>query len=191
MAISDRARDFWDRISPRERRLVVLGGIALPIVLALWLGLEIRDGLHSIDAKNEKTREALIVLANMKARGPAKAADDTLAQIPKEPLSLDTYLSNAADAAGFTLKGSQPRNPVTRDGFVTESALIKVDDLTIETLKKFLEEVEKSKVVSITHLTIDRDRSDKSKLDATLEVSTYARAPEASAGSGSGSGTGG
>ncbi len=190
MAISDRARDFWDRISPRERRLVVLAGAALPIVLALWLGFEIRDGLHTIEAKNTKTREALAMLATMKARGTSTTADSNLPQIPKEPLSLDTYLSHAAEAADFTLKGTQPRNPVTRDGFVTESAQIKVDDLEVEKLKRFLEEVEKSKVVSITHLTVNRDRSDKTKLDASLEVSTYAKAPDESAGSGSGSGAG-
>ena len=39
MAVADRARDFWDRISPRERKLVVLLAVALPIVLAIWLGL--------------------------------------------------------------------------------------------------------------------------------------------------------
>ena len=32
-AISDKARDFWDRISPRERRLVILLAVALPITI--------------------------------------------------------------------------------------------------------------------------------------------------------------
>ena len=36
--VSDKARDFWDRISPRERRLVLIAGIALPIIIAIWLG---------------------------------------------------------------------------------------------------------------------------------------------------------
>lgn len=195
MAISERARDFWDRISPRERRLVTIGAIALPVVLALWLGLEIRDGLTNIEAKNDKMRRALVVLADLKARGGADTnVDPVMAAIPKEPLSLDTYLSNAAEKAGFTLKGTTPRNPVTRDGFVTSSVQINVDDLDIEKLKTFLAEVEKEKVVVITHLTINRDRNDKSKLDARLEVSTYAHAPEktdAGSGSGAGSGKGG
>ena len=45
MAVADRARDFWDRISPRERMLVVLMAVAVPITLAIWLGLSIQDGL--------------------------------------------------------------------------------------------------------------------------------------------------
>ena len=59
-----------------------------------------------------------------------------------EPLSLDTYLTNAAQKAGFTLKGTTPRNAVTRNGFVTNSVSCQVSDLTIDQLKKFLQEVE-------------------------------------------------
>lgn len=194
MAITDKARDYWDRISPRERRLVVIAAVAVPIVLALWLGLEIKDGLKTIEAKNARMRQALVVLADLKARGGAAAQpkDTVLAQIPKEPLSLDTYLSNAAEKAGFTLKGTNPRNPVTRDGYITESVNIAVDDLDIEKLKVFLAEIEKEKIVVVTHLTINRDRSDKSKLDARLDVSTFAHEPVKDAGSGSaGSGQGG
>lgn len=187
MAITDRARDTWDRISPRERRLVVIGGIALPLVLAIWLGLAIRDGLIAIETKNAKTRKALIVLADLKARGTASASSAAAIQFPKEALSLPTYLSEAATTAGFKLKGTTPRNPVNRDGFVTESVAINVDDLDLEQLKTFLEAVETKDTVAITHLSITRDRSDKSKVDAKLEVSTYAH-PDEAAGSGSGSG---
>jgi hypothetical protein len=47
--LSDKANDFWDRISPRERRLVVIAAIAVPLTLAIWLGLSIRDGLVAIE----------------------------------------------------------------------------------------------------------------------------------------------
>ncbi len=41
MAITDKARDFWERISPRERRLVLLAAVAVPLTIAVWLGLAI------------------------------------------------------------------------------------------------------------------------------------------------------
>jgi hypothetical protein len=52
-----------------------------------------------------------------------------------------------------------------------------VSDLTIEQLKKFLQEVEtKSKYVATTRLEITRrDYKSKDKLDASLEVSSYAK----------------
>lgn len=179
MNIAERARDFWDRISPRERRLVVLAGIALPITIAVWLGFSIHDGLVAKEKHNDKMRKALVVLADLKARGgPSQPSDDVIATMGTEPLSLDTYLSNAAQRAGFTLRGTTPRNPVTRNGFVTNSVSCQVSDLPIDQLRKFLEEIESvSKVVAITRLDVRRDFRDKEKLDATLEVSTYSKEP--------------
>jgi hypothetical protein len=178
MTIAERARDFWDRISPRERRLVVFAAISTPIILAIWLGLAIKDGLVLKEANNAKMRKALVVLADLEARGPMQPTDDVVASMGTEPLSLDTYLTNAAQKAGFQLRGTTPRSPVTRNGFVTSSVSCQVQDLTMEQFRKFLQEVETgSRVVAITRLEIRRDRRDKDKLDATLEVSTYSKVP--------------
>lgn len=185
--ISERARDFWDRISPRERAMVVILAVSTPIILAVWLGMNIHDGLVAKEANNEQMRKALVVLADLKARGPATPGDDVVATMGTEPLSLDTYLTNAAQKAGFTLKGTTPRNPVPKNGFVTNSVSCQVSDLTIDQLKRFLQEIESaSKVVVVTRLDIRRDFKDKEKLDATLEVSTYSKEPPPK-GEGSGS----
>jgi general secretion pathway protein M len=176
--ISERARDFWDRISPRERRLVVILAFAVPAILALWLAMSIHSGLEAMEARNEKTRKALRVLDNIKASGGVvkPANDDVVSTMGTEPLSLDTYLSSAAQKAGFTLKGTTPRNPVTRNGFVTNTVSCDARGLTIDQLRKFLQEIETgSKVVMVTNLRISRQRTDKEKLDAQLEVSTYSK----------------
>jgi hypothetical protein len=177
MAVADRARDFWDRISPRERKLVVLLAIAAPITLAIWFGLSIKDGLVEREEHNDNMRRALAIVADLKARGPAtKPEDDPLKDIGPEPLSLDTYLDNAAKKAGFTIKGTSPHTPVSRNGFVTTSVSLNIDDLEIDKLKTFLQEVETaSKAVAITSLETVRDRRDRTKLDAKLIVSTYSR----------------
>lgn len=190
-AVSERARDFWDRISPRERGLVMLGAVAAPVILVIWLGMAIGDGLADMQARNDKTRRALNALADLKARGgpAAKPSDDLVAGMPVEPLSLETYLSNAATTAGFVLKATTPRTPVTRNGFITSSVSLNLSDVTIDQLKKFLQEVEsKSKYVSVTRMDVTRrDFKGKDKLDAALEVSTYAKEPAKKADAGSGS----
>jgi hypothetical protein len=176
-AVSERARDFWDRISPRERGLVMLAAVAAPITIVIWLGLAIGDGLAGMEARNARMRKALVVVADLRARGPKQPADDLLTGMPVEPLSLDTYLSNAAQAAGFTLKGTTPRTPITRNGFQTSSVTLTVSDLTVEEMQKFLQAVEtKSRYVAITRLEITkREYKGKDQLDASLEVSTYAK----------------
>jgi type II secretory pathway component PulM len=194
MSVSEQARDFWDRISPRERGLVLLAAVAAPLTIVIWLGLAIGDGLANMEARNDKMRKALIVLSELKARGPQQPVDDVLNGMPVEPLSLETYLTNAAQTAGFVLKGTTPRNPATRNGFVTNSVTLTVSDLTLDQLEKFLQAVEtKSKYVAVTHLEITRrDYKGKDKLDASLEVSTYAKeAAKKPEGSGSDAGSAG
>src|ERR1043165_6387649 len=122
--IQEHARDFWDRISPRERGLVVIAAIAAPITIVIWLG---------------------------PAAGPAGGR--------AEPLALETYLTNAATAAGFQLKGTTPKTPGSRPGFVINSVSLNVTDLTLEQLKRFLQEIEgKSKYVAVTHLDRSEER---------------------------------
>ena len=178
-AVTERARDFWDRISPRERGLVVLAAVAAPLTIAIWLGMSIGDGLSTMEARNNKIRKALAVLSDLKARGPQRPVDDVVSGMPVEPLSLETYLTNAATTAGFVLKGTTPRNPVPRNGFLTASVTLNVTDLTIDQLKKFLQEIEtRSKYVAVTRLDVTRrDYKGKDKLDAAMEVSTYAKEP--------------
>ncbi len=188
MAVSDRARDFWDRISPRERRLVVLAAIAVPLTIAIWLGFSIRDGLIAMEDRNDKTRRALNIVEDLKARGPVQT-DDTAAQIPSDPIGLETYVSNAAKKGNLTFKGPIDRRPTPppRNGFVTTSVSCSLDDVTTEQLKAFLQEVESSKVVAVTHIDLRRDFRDKKKLDVTFEVTTYSRPAAAAPGEGSGS----
>lgn len=181
--ITDRARDFWDRISPRERRLVLILGIATPITIAIWLGLSIRDGLIDMEARNERSRKALTVLADLRARGQTSTqADDVVATMGTEPLNLETYIDTASKKAQFTIKSVTRQPPVTRNGFVTTAATCTLDDLTIEQLKTFLMELEMgSKAVAVTHLDLKRDFRNKDKLDVSLEVSTYSKEPPAKA----------
>jgi len=192
-AITDKASDFWARISPRERRLVVFAAIAVPVTIAIWLGLAIHDGLDAMAARNTKTRKALDALADLRARGQThEQVDDTVATMGTEPLSLDTYLSNAAKKAKFDLKSTiTPRQPVTRNGFVTNTSTLTLDNMTMDQLKDFLQEVETaSKTVAITHLDLRRDFREKDKIDVNLEVSTYSKEKPANAGSAAGSDTG-
>ncbi len=186
MALSDRARDFWDRISPRERGLVVLAGIAVPVTLMIWLGFAISDGLVKIEDGNDKMRRALTIVEDLKARGPSQQPTDTAAAaIPANPIGLETYVSNAAKKGNLTFKGPIDRRPsVTRNGFVTTSVSCALDDVSTEQLKEFLQEVETSKVVAVTHIDLRRDFRDKKKLDVTFEVSTYSRPATTGEGSG-------
>lgn len=180
--LSSKARDFWDRISPRERRLVVIAVIATPITIALWLGLAIHDGLADMETRNDKARKALRILADMRTRGKAQTpADDIIKEMGTEPIPLDVYLTNAAKKANFELKSTiTPHTPQSKNGFVTSVSSLTLDKLTIAQLKDFLAEIETgSKQVVVTHIDLRRDFGDQDKLTVNLEVSAYSKEPTA------------
>lgn len=182
--LSSRARDFWDRISPRERNLVVIAAIATPITLALWLGLAIHDGLEEMETRNDKARKALRILADMRTRGRVQTPeDDIIKTMGSEPIPLDVYLTNAAKKAKFELKSTiTPHTPQSKNGFVTSTSSLTLDKLSIEQLKEFLMEIETgSKQVMVTHIDLRRDFRDKEKLTVNLEVSAYSKEPTAKA----------
>ncbi len=190
MAISDRARDFWDRISPRERRLVVIAAVAAPLTIAIWLGMSIRDDLTKMDERNERTRSALRVMADLRSRGQQHAPTDDVVY-PTEPLDLDSYITNAAKKANFDLKTTiTPHKQPPKNGFVASSSSLRLDKMTIEQVKDFLFQLETdSKAVAVTRLVLSRDFREKDKLVVDLDVTTYAK--EAKAGEGAGSGSAG
>jgi len=194
-AITDRARDFWDRISPRERRLVVIAAIAAPITLAIWLSLSISDGLDAMELRNQHARKALDVLADLRARGQTHPkVDEAVVDMPTEPLDLDSYLTNQAKAAKFELTGTivPHSKQAPHNGVVTNSSSLTVNKLSIEEVKDFMQAIETNNHdVAITHIELAPDFHDKDKLTLTLEVSAYSKAPvEKAQGSGSDAGSG-
>jgi hypothetical protein len=186
-AITDKARDFWDRISPRERALVVLIAIGLPLAGGVWLALSIHDGLVTKDAHNEQMRDALELIAHEKAKGPQALATDDAPKIPAEPERLEAYITKAQDKFSLKFKGPiDSRSKVTKNGFVTTTVACALDNITTDELKAFLQEIETAnKLVVTTHLEVRRNFRDKKKIDAQFEISTYSlEKPKPNAGSG-------
>nr|MBP9086515.1 type II secretion system protein M [Kofleriaceae bacterium] len=165
MSIIETIQTWWDRISPREKRTVVIAGIAMPLTLLLWGGLKIHDGLAAREVQNEKMRKALGVLASLRSRGPSAPTDTTLADMPIEAAKLESYLEAAAKKVNVVIPRYSPGAVVPKNGFVTHSMRIELNDLTIEQSKAFMEEVEKgSRYVAVTQLAVTRDYKDKDKL---------------------------
>jgi len=118
----------------------MIGAIAAPIVIAIWLGMAIGDGLSNMEARNDKLRKALTTVEYLKVRD--RSSDRRSARRHAGRAAQPrTYLANAASTAGFVLKATTPRSPIARNGFTTSSVSFSASDLTIDQLKKFLQEI--------------------------------------------------
>ena len=193
-----RARDFWDRISPRERRLVVIArdrradhdrDLARP--------RDPRRPRRHGDAQRQDAQGARSSLADLQARGAERAGRRRgRRRWATEPLSLETYLDNAAQKAGFVLKGTHAahtRSP--RNGFVTNSVVVSAlaTSRSISSRSSSRRSRPSRRYVAVTHLEIQRrDFQDKDKLDAHARgLDVREGAPPKAEGSGSaGSGSG-
>ena len=190
---ADNARDWWERKNPRERVLVLALTIVAPITIAVYLGSQITDGLNKIEASNNETRRALAALVTLRASGPLQPVDSVLAEMPAEPIGLESYLSRAAEKVKLKIQRFTPRNPVTKNGFITHAMQMDLNDVTLEQARAFLEAVESdNNYVAVTTLNVSRKFGVKEKLNLKLEISAYGKpsaAPKAGEAAGSAAGS--
>jgi hypothetical protein len=169
-------RDRWEGMQARERRLLLILGVTLTVSVFVWVGITIRDGLGSIEEKNETTRAALISLAQHRANGGGKAKTGTV-EIPAEGVKLSRYLETIIKELSLKSPTYPQEKLTTKNGFTEASFTIHMDDLSIFELKDLLEKLEtNNKVVVVRDLKIKRKLKDKEKLDVTMTVSTFKKA---------------
>lgn len=190
----DGLRDRWERMVPRERKLVILLGVTFVVCIVGWIGFTVSDGLAAIEKRNRMARSALSAIETHRATGGAKAAAEVVA-IPAEPVDLSTYVEGIVREIGVP-SPAYPAAKLTEKGKFTESTMrIALKDLSVVQLKDLLEKLEsKSKVVVVRELKVKTSFRDKEKLDVDLSISTYHQkgaAPAAEAGAaGEGGGDG-
>jgi len=191
MAALDQIRDKWQSITPREQRMVLLLGVSFVLVMIIYVALEIRDGLGTLEAKNQKARRALAALTAYKSQAQSTApSDDPVKLITAEAVKLETYIYNAATKANVTVPGVNTRTPAAKGNFIAHGATVELRELSLTQVKDFLEAIEsESKVVKVSSLQLRRNFRDKEKLDLNVEVVTWSINPPASGKSGDGSGT--
>ena len=168
------ARDRWDRMNPREQRLVLALAITLAFCLVYALVAKIQGGMEDLEKSNAQSRKALHSLAiyrNTKAKAGGTSAD---VSIPEKALELDSYLDNIISELELT-SPTYPALKVTRIGIYEELSFeIELKGLSIESMTQLLEKVESgSKLVVVKELSVDRNFRDKEKLDLQFTVATF------------------
>lgn len=171
-------REKWDAITPRERGLVVLLGVAFVVVVIGLVGFRIDDGLDRISKKNADMRYALQELKSYRANESRMEASSAAqqVQIGTKPLKLDDYLFGIADEVGITIPKVDRPNETKKGKFMERSTKISLRGLNIEQVKDLLQKIEtRSKAVVVTDLHIRRHFRKNDQLNVQLTVATYYR----------------
>jgi type II secretory pathway component PulM len=172
----------WNRLAPRERRLVT--GLVAAVVgfVVLVAGYLIVDSLRSVAEANDDAREALEMIAkNRDEYLEAKARMVALeVRIGTEPPQLAADLETAAREVGIQLPDMADRPPAAVGRHYLEHNVdVKLRQVDLQSLSKFLAKLETSRrLIVITRLSIRRSYSEGDKLIVELTATSYERVKE-------------
>lgn len=171
----ERLRERWERLTPRERRLMLILGVTFVACVVLGLSYLVRDGLADIERDNAKAREAIEAMADFRSsRDERRASAAKQVEIPAEAVGLETYLKNIAQGLQIEIPG-YARQPERKRGHFRElSVKIEIEGVTLSQLGRFLEVIEtRNPAVVVTELSVDHNFREDELLDADIVVATF------------------
>jgi hypothetical protein len=176
----DALRDRFERLSQRERTMVMALGISFVVMLTLIVGFLITDGLSSIAQRNDDMRQALKDIDTQRdnylnARSKSRQLETRLGSTP---VQLGGYLEQAAKEAGVQIPESNDRAPAPAGKQYIERAVdLRLQHVKLDELATFLKKIETGpNLVIVTALSIHTRDDKHQELDVEMTVSTYERA---------------
>ncbi len=172
----------WNRMAPRERRMVggLAGAFVVAVVVVSWLFLY--ASLQEIADSNNDARDALAAIAKHKDEY-LEAKSKMVAQevrVGTEVPQLAGDLEEAAREAGIQIPESNPSPPVPAGKRYLEHRVdLKLRQVDLQSLSKFLAKVETGRrLIVVTRMGIRRRYSEGEKLDVELTATTFERVRE-------------
>jgi Tfp pilus assembly protein PilO len=169
----------WNRMAPRERRLVgILAGAVLVVLVAVVAVLTAQT-LGEISETNEAAREALSAIAKHRDEFQ-EAKSRMLAQevrIGTEQPQLAADLEAAASETGIQIPETASRPPVPAGRrYLEHSVDVTLRQVDLLSLSKFLSKLETGRrLIVITRMNIKRSFAEGEKLNVSLTATTYER----------------
>lgn len=182
-------RERFEKLEPRERRLLtILGGI-LGAAIFLLAPIGIVTLVSSKRAENEELRTLVESIYDARAAVNDRKAkrDALLARYAKTAPQLAGFIEEASKANGISAAESQDR-PETPHGkrYSERSTVVKMHKVGMLNLAKMLEKIEQSGYpVAITKLNIKPRVGEPDSYEVELGVSAFDRKPDAPASAGS------
>lgn len=180
-AFIENLQERWNRMNPREQGLVLVLGTALSIGVISLLITKIQSGMEEIEAKNKKSRKALIALSSYRDAKAVMKSTNTGSDIsiPDKAKELDRHMDDIISE----LKLESPTYPALKKTTIGKyeelSFSIKLKSLDILQLTTLLEKIEtKSSLVVLKKLRIDKNFRNGKKLDLDFTVATYRNLPK-------------
>lgn len=172
-------RERYDKLEPRERRLLgillaILGGMVFLVLPLFMLGM-----LSSKRAENEEVRDVIRTIHAARQQVAERRAkhDALVARYAKHAPALSGFIEEAAKVNGLTSPESQDRPEVPHGKRFSERVtVVKLHKVGMGPLAKTLEKIEQSGFpVVITRLNIKPRANEPDSYEVELGVSAFDR----------------
>ena len=171
------ARAWFDRLSGRERRMVLATGGAVSAFVLFLIFFSLSNTATAYrkrkDQKLEKLREVQMLASSYREAAQERQAMEQ--QLTGGDVRLMSYVEEKATLAGMTVPNMTPKNDVgLGDGQIVESSVeITFTDVDIQKLHDFLAAVERGPgVVKVKSLRLEPHATTET-LTAWTTVATY------------------
>jgi general secretion pathway protein M len=176
------ARVWFDRLSTRERRMVMATGGAVAAFVLFLIFFSFSNTANNYrkrtDQKLEKLREVQLLAASY--REAALERQSMEQQLTAGDVRLMSYVEEKATLSGLTVPNMTPKNDVgLGDGQIVESAVeLTFTDVDLRKLHDFLSAVERGPgVVKVKSLRLEPHATTET-LTAWTTVATYKMKPQ-------------
>jgi type II secretory pathway component PulM len=172
----------WDRLAPRQRRLIAAALATAAFLVAVFGAWIVFSDISELEDDNVAIREALKSIATnrdiyLEAKSRSAAQE---ARIGVDPPQLTGDIEAAAHEEQIEIAESSER-PTTPAGrrYVEHDVDIKIREVGLQALSKFLRRLETGpRLIVFTHLSIKRRFSDQEKLEVEATATAFERVRE-------------
>lgn len=172
-------RDWFDKLAPRERRMMGVLGVVLALFVLLLIPVGVSLALGSRRDFNRAMREAIATVKNSRDEVQKRQAkrDAVAARYANRAPALAGILEKATRDNQVTIQETQDRPDVPHGKkYMERSTIIRLRKVPMLALAKTLEQIEQQKMpVSVSRLNIRRRGGEHDSYDIELGVSAFDR----------------
>ncbi|MFH2011048.1 MAG: hypothetical protein ABI333_30895 [bacterium] len=179
---ADKLTLTFERMSRRERLMVLGLALAFAALLLALFGYLILDGLDTRRSHNERMRQVLLRLDKNRDRLVASRTQDARmdVRLDRKPPALQAHLDGLAKQHEVEVKDYKPSKPKElgdRKQVLQKAVEINIYDIELDKFMKFLNAIEMGGyVIMTTQLQVTPRSTDHGKLDIKrLKIATYER----------------
>lgn len=169
----------WERISPRERTLVMASGVIVVAMVLFVSGFLFFSSLSDIEERNASIRDALKAIASnrieyLEAKGQMRALEVRIGSVPPQ---LATDLEAAAREVGVQIPETNERPPSPAGkNYMEHNVDVTLRQVDLRQLARFLQKLETGQhLIYVTRLDVRRRFAEKDKLDVKLTATAIER----------------